>query len=510
MRTTAITAGEAAAPVTLWRCAGRQCGAGECVHDEHALHRQAPPSVHRVLAAPGTPLTPGVRIDAERRLRHDFGSVRVHTGRDAAMSARAVRARAYTVGQHVVLGEHAARGGSAAARRTLYHELAHAMRSSGHGGALSNPLLVSSPDHPAEREAHRIADQALHGRVPAGATSLNQGAGRPGPDASLLMRDFAVEPLNPVLPGERLDDEQVLEAIRYNALRYFDAAEIELLRDVLGIRPTPAVIDRDFVHAVARYQQQFGEAVDGKLGRASADVLTRELTAEGEASAATELGVRGRATERRRNIDSGGKSDIFDAELDHANARLTLVMRIQFNFIAGGGGAWPSVGAQNAWRNSFIQRVHGRWNYRLLMRRRGLSDRYLRYYATRVRIQPSSSAPHYTANVSFETSHTTSSVSAGTNAATFDVLDVNPISYTFGARTYTRTTSEHEFGHMLGLDHVACNSNSAACYGTTHATRRNIMGYGGAVSVTNATPFLDAMRAITGQAWDAVPLRRLT
>jgi hypothetical protein len=324
------------------------------------------------------------------------------------------------------------------------------------------------------------------------------------------MRDFAVEPLSPVLPGERLNDEQVQEAIRYNALRYFDAAEIALLRDVLGIEPAPAVIDRDFVQAVAGYQQQFGETVDGKLGRTSADVLTRELTAEGETSAATELGIRGRPTERRRNIDSGGKSDIFDAELDHANARLTLVMRIQFNFVAGGGGAWPSVGAQNAWRNTFIQRVHGRWNYRLQMRRRASSDRYLRHYATRVRIQPSSSAPHYTANVSFETSHTTSSVSAAANTATFDVLDVNPISYTFGGRTYTRTTSEHEFGHMLGLDHIACTSNSAACYGTTHATRRNIMGYGGVVSATNATPFLDAMRAITGQAWDAVPLRRLT
>ena len=124
-------------------------------------------------------------------------------------------------------------------------------------------------------------------------------------------------------------------------------------------------------------------------------------------------------------------------------------------------------------------------------------------------ITPVAASPHYAVNVSYETAFTRSSVGHGPNQGTFDSLDVNPISYTFGARTYRRTTVEHEFGHMLGLPHIACSSNDANCYGTTHAQRNNIMGYGGDVSVTNATPFLDAIQAVTGQAWDAARLRQL-
>jgi hypothetical protein len=54
-------------PATLWRCGGRQCGAGECEHEDGELHRHAagggpayaPPIVHDVLRASGTPLPAG-------------------------------------------------------------------------------------------------------------------------------------------------------------------------------------------------------------------------------------------------------------------------------------------------------------------------------------------------------------------------------------------------------------------------------------------------------------------
>ena len=73
-----------------------------------AVERQDPvealPSVHAVLGRPGTPLADAVREPLEQRLGHDFKNVRVHTDARAADSARAVRARAYTVGDRVVFG----------------------------------------------------------------------------------------------------------------------------------------------------------------------------------------------------------------------------------------------------------------------------------------------------------------------------------------------------------------------------------------------------------------------
>jgi hypothetical protein len=79
----------------------------------------APPIVHAALATPGRPLSEPERSFFEPRLGHDFSRVRIHFDQLAAASADAVNARAYTVGDHVVLGE------GQADRGVLAHELAH-------------------------------------------------------------------------------------------------------------------------------------------------------------------------------------------------------------------------------------------------------------------------------------------------------------------------------------------------------------------------------------------------
>src|ERR1041385_5790965 len=65
---------------------------------------KAPPIVHEVLRSPGQPLDASTRAFMEPRFGRDFGDVRVHTDGKAAESARAVNARAYTVGNNVVFG----------------------------------------------------------------------------------------------------------------------------------------------------------------------------------------------------------------------------------------------------------------------------------------------------------------------------------------------------------------------------------------------------------------------
>src|SRR5437867_13157557 len=61
-------------------------------------HSEVPSIVHEVLRSPGQPLDPATRAFMEPRFGHDFTGVRVHTNAQAAESARAVHARAYTVG----------------------------------------------------------------------------------------------------------------------------------------------------------------------------------------------------------------------------------------------------------------------------------------------------------------------------------------------------------------------------------------------------------------------------
>ena len=65
----------------------------------------APPVVHAVLRSPGQPLEKETRAFMEPRFGHDFSQVRVHADSNAATSARAVGALAYTVGRHLAFGD---------------------------------------------------------------------------------------------------------------------------------------------------------------------------------------------------------------------------------------------------------------------------------------------------------------------------------------------------------------------------------------------------------------------
>src|SRR6266404_2418206 len=60
-----------------------------------------PPIVNQTLSSPGHPLDSSTRTFMESRFGHDFGSVRVHNDSQAAESARAMNARAYTVGNDI-------------------------------------------------------------------------------------------------------------------------------------------------------------------------------------------------------------------------------------------------------------------------------------------------------------------------------------------------------------------------------------------------------------------------
>lgn len=115
----------------------------------------APAVVHDVIGGAGAPLTLREREFFEPRLGHDFSRVRVHSDMRAAESARAVAADAYTVGNHVVLGDGHRDGGARYA--VLAHELAHVVQQSGASAPARGDLRIASADHATEREADAVA-----------------------------------------------------------------------------------------------------------------------------------------------------------------------------------------------------------------------------------------------------------------------------------------------------------------------------------------------------------------
>ena len=90
----------------------------------------APPIVHEALRAAGEPLDSRTQSFMQSRFGYDFSPVRVHTGGVATESARAVNARAYTVGQDVVFGSGQFAPQTRDGRKLLAHELAHVVQQS--------------------------------------------------------------------------------------------------------------------------------------------------------------------------------------------------------------------------------------------------------------------------------------------------------------------------------------------------------------------------------------------
>ncbi|UDG78455.1 DUF4157 domain-containing protein [Achromobacter sp. 77] len=83
-----------------------------------------------VLAADGHPLDADTRAFMEPRFQKDFSHVRLHSDARAGASARAVQARAFTIGHHIVLGSGQYAPGTAAGQALLAHELAHVVQQS--------------------------------------------------------------------------------------------------------------------------------------------------------------------------------------------------------------------------------------------------------------------------------------------------------------------------------------------------------------------------------------------
>ncbi|MBD0674680.1 DUF4157 domain-containing protein [Streptomyces sp. CBMA156] len=154
-------------------------------------------SVHDVLHDPGRPLDQATRTDMESRLGADFSDVRIHTGGAAKASAAEVGARAYTSGNHVVIGD----GGGGA--HTLAHELTHVIQQ--RQGPVSGTdngdgLKVSDPSDRFEREAEANARRVMSRPAPRASYDVQRSAG-PGTGTAGASEAPVQRTLAPGLPN---------------------------------------------------------------------------------------------------------------------------------------------------------------------------------------------------------------------------------------------------------------------------------------------------------------------
>lgn len=129
-----------------------------------------PESVNRTLAAPGHPLDSGTRNFMESRLGHDFSRVRIHTDAQAAESAHAMQAHAYTAGHDIAFAPGKFATDTLEGRQLLGHELAHTIQQQHLPTNPTNLTLDTAIDSPLEREADRAAQFAVSARAVTAAT----------------------------------------------------------------------------------------------------------------------------------------------------------------------------------------------------------------------------------------------------------------------------------------------------------------------------------------------------
>jgi len=125
-----------------------------------------PPSVHDTLRAPGQSLDAETRAFMEPRFGHDFSRVRVHTDERAAKSARAVNAKAYTVGREIVFDASKYAPNTREGQALLAHELTHVVQQSRAASSARGVTTRSGVDDSSEREAAHNAEAILHGARP--------------------------------------------------------------------------------------------------------------------------------------------------------------------------------------------------------------------------------------------------------------------------------------------------------------------------------------------------------
>jgi hypothetical protein len=116
------------------------------------------------LISGGESLPESARMFFEPRFGYDFSGVRVHTDASAAEVARAVNARAFTLGHNVVFGKGEYAPETDGGRRLLGHELTHVVQQTDE--EIHRKIVVGELRDKYEQEAEEMAESIMQSEYP--------------------------------------------------------------------------------------------------------------------------------------------------------------------------------------------------------------------------------------------------------------------------------------------------------------------------------------------------------
>ncbi len=279
--------------------------------------------------------------------------------------------------------------------------------------------------------------------------------------------------------------------------------------------------------------QQADRVVDGPGGVVNASAampLVQRQSAGGGAATSTSTTPRDThapstatpdVSSPRTHTTSNYGLGIFESDLRSFTAGapclLTLRMNLSFDFVDSPAGfpgsgvtgaptrtAWSPT-EQNAWISAFVRAVTSRWSYRYPLVVTNAADSNCLWASSvcdramaRVEVIPVVTGADAVVHVSRASGYRSR---AGYGNAYLDQGDTQPDS---GGQVAV----EHEFGHMLGLDHSnpACQSTSTGpaadpgrseCYAGTPEQTADIMGSGSIVTPQDYAPFVAEMNYYT-------------
>jgi hypothetical protein len=159
------------------------------------------PVVQAALDASGKPLDAATRTTLEPRFGHDFSQVRVHTDDQAAESAQALEAQAYTTGQDIVFGAGRYAPETPEGRQLLAHELTHVVQQADSPAPTTSEITLGDPAGQHEQAANQAAARVAYGQAadqsPASAPATGGGmlVQRKPVDADTEESDTPAEPI---------------------------------------------------------------------------------------------------------------------------------------------------------------------------------------------------------------------------------------------------------------------------------------------------------------------------
>ncbi|MEI4234135.1 eCIS core domain-containing protein [Roseovarius sp. D22-M7] len=143
----------------------------------------------------GAPLPGATRGRMEGSIGRDLSGVRLHNSAAAASTARAINARAFTVGNDVFFGQGAFQPQTSAGQRLLAHELVHTVQQSGGSARAQRAVIQRTP----------TGDGSEIDTSDTGGTATN---GTPPPPAGLFEEDdlrIDLRPAKKVMQVEKLE-----------------------------------------------------------------------------------------------------------------------------------------------------------------------------------------------------------------------------------------------------------------------------------------------------------------